>query len=79
MIGSLVRASRSALRHLRRGGERDARIFVGDDGSRGLARGDAGSCPGRDLAVQSRDGELQFRRQLDAGDGADRHRVLRRN
>ena len=40
MIDSLVRESRSALRHLRRGGgERDAGIFVGDDGGCGIARG----------------------------------------
>jgi hypothetical protein len=52
MIGSLVRAqaSRSALRHLRRGGERDAGIFVGDDGGRGIARGDIRARDRRHLA-----------------------------
>ena len=39
MIDSLVSANRSALRESPQGGERDAGIFVGDDGGRGLARG----------------------------------------
>src|SRR5262245_47140161 len=50
MIDSLVKASRSALRHLRTGGERDADIFVGDAGGRGFARGYIRACDRRHLA-----------------------------
>ena len=55
MIDSLVRESRSALRHLRRGGgERDAGIFVGDDGGCGIAGGYIRACARCYLAAQSR-------------------------
>ena len=54
MIDSLVSANRSALRESPQGGERDAGIFVGDDGGRGLARGYIRASARCYLAAQSR-------------------------
>jgi hypothetical protein len=63
---------RSGLREkILQGAPQDAHTFFNDDGGRGVARGDAGSGAGRDLAAQSGDGELQYCGQLDACDGAE--------
>ena len=59
-------------------GAANARVFADDHCDDGVAGSDAGSCPGRDLAAQSGVGGFQYRRQLDPGHGADRHRLLRR-
>ena len=78
MIDSLVSANRSALRESPQGGERDAGIFVGDDGGRGIARGYIRASARCYLAAQSRLANFQHCHQLEPGGGADQYRDLRR-
>jgi len=65
------------FRRFRTGGRRDARTFADDDGSRGVACGNIRSRAKCDVEYHSELGRFQYRRQLDAGHGADRHDVFR--